>query len=66
MTDRTQLHDMSADELCLLALELMSEVQAQQHIVDRTEAALRFSDAKRAQLTRLRGRWAGPAKMTGY
>jgi transposase len=51
MIDRTQLQDMSADELRVLALELMSEVQAQQHIVDRTEAALRFSDAKLAQLT---------------
>jgi transposase len=51
MIDRTQLQAMSADELRALALELMSEVQAKQHIVDRTEAALRFSDAKLAQLT---------------
>jgi transposase len=51
MIDRTQLQDMGADELRALALELMTEVQAQQHIVDRTEAALRFSDAKLAQLT---------------
>jgi transposase len=51
MIDRTQLQDMSTDELRALALELMTEVQAQQHIVDRTEAALRFSDAKLAQLT---------------
>ena len=42
---------MSADDLRALALELMTEVQAKQHIVDRTEAALRFSDAKLAQLT---------------
>ncbi|WP_370818091.1 IS66 family transposase zinc-finger binding domain-containing protein, partial [Caballeronia glathei] len=49
--DRTQLQDMSADDLRALALELMTEVQAKQHIVDRTEAALRFSDAKLAQLT---------------
>ena len=51
MIDRTQLQDMSADDLRALALELMTEVQAKQHIVDRTEAALRFSDAKLAQLT---------------
>jgi transposase len=51
MIDRTQLQDMNADELRALALELMTQVQAQQHLVDRTEAALRFSDAKLAQLT---------------
>src|SRR5476651_11119 len=51
MIDKAQLQDMNADELRALALELMSEVQAQQHIVDRAEAALRFSDAKLAQLT---------------
>ncbi|QIE29703.1 transposase [Caballeronia sp. SBC2] len=51
MIDTTQLQGMNADELRALALELMSAVQAQQHIVDRTEAALRFSDAKLAQLT---------------
>ena len=46
MIDRIQLQDMSADDLRALALELMTEVQAKQHIVDRTEAALRFSDAE--------------------
>ena len=51
MIDRTQLQDTSAGDLRALALESMSEVQAKQHIVDRTEAALRFSDAKLAQLT---------------
>jgi transposase len=50
MIDTTQLQGMNADELGALALELMSAVQAQQHIVDRTEAALRFSNTKLAQL----------------
>jgi hypothetical protein len=48
--DRTKLQDVSAAD-CVLALGLITEVQAQQHNVDRTEAALRFSDAKLALLT---------------